>query len=81
LSRKIYKGKEMESVFTWENNMLKFYLEFNAYKACDYGAGLLEDRELMDAVPQIAKNDLLFSTGVSCCLDVILIDRTLPPWD
>ena len=55
-------------VFYWENNMLKFYLESNVYKACDYGASLLEDRELMDILPSEAKSDLLFTTGVSSIL-------------
>lgn len=36
----------------WELNMLNFYLEFDVYKAIDYGSGLLEDSEFMEAAPK-----------------------------
>lgn len=33
-------------------NMLNFYLEYDVYKAHDYGSGLLEDSEFMETAPE-----------------------------
>ena len=33
----------VSSIFTWQNNLLKFYLENNIDKAIDYGGELIEE--------------------------------------
>jgi hypothetical protein len=42
----IHKGAKPEDItklFMWQNNLLKFYMEYNVDQACDYGNDLLSD--------------------------------------
>jgi hypothetical protein len=50
----------------WQNNLLKFYLEYNVDQACDYGNDLLSD--LQDRLPSQDLSDLLFSLATALSL-------------
>ena len=59
------KPEDLSKVFMWQNNLLKFYLEYNVDQACDYGSELLSD--LNDRLLPHDLVDLQFSlaTGLS----------------
>ncbi len=50
----------------WQNNLLKFYLEYNVDQACDYGNDLLSD--LQDRLPSQDLSDLYFSLATALAL-------------
>ena len=50
----------------WQNNLLKFYLEYNVDQACDYGQDLLS--ELSDRLSPKDLADLQFSLATGLCL-------------
>ena len=37
------KPEDVAKLFMWQNNLLKFYLEYNVDQACDYGNDLLSE--------------------------------------
>ena len=37
------KPEDVSKLFMWQNNLLKFYLDYNVDQACDYGNDLLND--------------------------------------
>lgn len=59
------KADDLSKVFLWQNNLLKFYLEYNVDQACDYGNDLLS--EFSDRLLPHDLVDLQFSlaTGLS----------------
>jgi hypothetical protein len=50
----------------WQNNLLKFYLEYNVDQACDYGSDLLS--ELQDRLSPQDHSDLQFSLATALCM-------------
>ena len=56
----------VSSIFTWQNNLLKFYLENNIDKAIDYGGELIE--EVGPLLPSHSQQDLHFSVGTAMSL-------------
>ena len=64
ISGKIYPRRREDAVkrFIWENNLMKFYMEYNVDKACDFGHDLLHD--LQEILPAQEANDLKFSLAV-----------------
>ena len=50
----------------WQNNLLKFYLEYNVDQACDYGNDLLSD--LQERLPSQDLSDLYFSLATALAL-------------
>jgi len=59
------KPEDLSKVFMWQNNLLKFYLDYNVDQACDYGSELLS--ELDERLLPHDLVDLQFSlaTGLS----------------
>ena len=47
----------------WQNNLLKFYIENDIDKACDYGSDLIHDYQ--EILPNNDLVDLKFSLAVS----------------
>ena len=45
MGKKLYPRNKEDATkrFMWENNLMKFYLEYDVDKACDYGHDLLHD--------------------------------------
>ena len=60
------KGEDMSKIFMWQNNLLKFYLEYNVDQACDYGNELVQ--ELQERLPKQDMVDLYFSTATALAL-------------
>lgn len=57
--------KKLEGIskkFMWYNNLLKFYLDQDIDKACDYGEDLINDIE--EILPEKDKVDLKFTLAV-----------------
>ena len=50
----------------WQNNLLKFYLEYNVDQACDYGSELFSD--LNDRLPIADLADLQFTLATGMAL-------------
>ena len=50
----------------WQNNLLKFYLDYNVDQACDYGNELISD--LQDRLPTNDMIDLQFSLATGLAL-------------
>ncbi len=63
-ANKIYPRTKEDAArrFLWQNNLLKFYLENDVDKACDYGSDLLHD--LSQILPNEELADLKFTLGV-----------------
>jgi hypothetical protein len=65
----LHKGSKIEDVakvFMWQNNLLKFYLDYNVDQACDYGRDLLG--ELEERLSSGDLVDLKFSTATALSL-------------
>ena len=60
------KPEDVSKLFMWQNNLLKFYLDYNVDQACDYGNDLLND--LQDRLPELDLVDLKFSTATALSL-------------
>ena len=60
------KPADVAKLFLWQNNLLKFYLDYNVDQACSYGQELLDDLE--DKLPAPELVDLKFSTATALSL-------------
>jgi hypothetical protein len=69
----------IRNIFTWQNNVLKFYLDNNIDKAIDYGNELLDQvGPILDA-PEL--QDLQFSLGTAHSLKCDDLDQALVLYD
>lgn len=57
---------QLAKVFMWQNNLLKFYLDYNVDQACDYGGELLSD--IGDRLLPGDQVDLKFSLATALSL-------------
>jgi len=57
---------QTQSVFMWQNNLLKFYMEHDIGKAIDYSKELID--ELGNILPKNDLSDLRFSLATSYAL-------------
>lgn len=57
---------QTQNVFMWQNNLLKFYMEYNIPKACDYSDELLDEVENILTPEDLG--DLYFSAATSLIL-------------
>lgn len=60
------EADQTQSVFMWQNNLLKFYMEHDVMKAVNYGHELLD--EVGEILPKAESSDLSFSLGTSYAL-------------
>jgi hypothetical protein len=57
---------QTQTVFMWQNNLLKFYMENDVERAIDYSKELID--ECSDILPEKDQTDLKFSLATSIIL-------------
>ena len=65
----------LSNVFMWQNNLLKFYLEFDVERAMDYGQDIIGD--VGPKLPSANQQDLYFTVGTAYSLECEDIDTAI----
>lgn len=65
----------LSNVFMWQNNLLKFFLEFDVERAIDYGQDVISD--VGPKLPSLNQQDLYFSVGTAYSLECEEIDTAI----